>query len=165
MVAGLLFADRIGCPVEEEFEKGQRLDCGARLAGNDEEAAVWIQPLGLPEHCAWIGAVQDRQAEESILPAIDIRKELRSEARAAHAQQQGVGVAGLEYRAGEVFQAPDALLHVLGRMQPAESVRDFARFGRPDGVIVAPDARDDLLLLDLLQGLRYFFVLSPADTS
>src|SRR4029077_7034003 len=87
----LVFADRIGDALEKVILEDIRLGGGARLARHDEQRPAEIERaldrLDLRRH----GGVENAQARKVLLVAEHRRKNLRAEARAAHAEQERVG--------------------------------------------------------------------------
>ncbi len=129
----------------EVLELRHRLDRAARLRGDDEEGGAEVQGVADPADLVGVRGVEHVQADRPV--AEGAPEHLRPEARAAHAEQHGVGDPGVAHLRPERPQVVDLGRQPLGDVQPAEPVGDLRRPLRgPERAVALPQAADDLLV-------------------
>ena len=120
MLAGLFLAAHRADAVEEIVHENVGLERAAGFGGDDEQRLAEIdRPLDRLDLCG-IGAVQHVEARPTRLPPEGRAQHFRTEARAAHAQQDDVGEAALLYLLGKALQPINIGQLLLDDVQPAE---------------------------------------------
>ncbi|OPY93543.1 MAG: hypothetical protein A4E73_00015 [Syntrophaceae bacterium PtaU1.Bin231] len=127
----------------EILQEGESLDGAAGLRGDDVERPFRIEPLGEGKDRAGVGAVEDMEVEEAFPHPEDPAEDLGREAGAAHAQEKAIRETLFLQTFREGTDRRDIPRHGFRRVQPAQPVGDFRRFGFPDGEIPLPDALRD----------------------
>ena len=122
VAARLAGADRVRDPLEEVLLEDVRLERRAGLRRHDEHGPAKVNlRLGGPD-LGGIGRVQDGELRPSGERPEGHAEDLGTEARAAHAEQQGVREAGLSHVLGdapELVDPPELLVHDLEPSEPA----------------------------------------------
>ena len=135
--------------VEEVFEEGEGFDRAAGFGGNNIEGMGGVEGAGVFEDIAGMGAVEDMKVERVEL-AEDFGEDFRGEAGATHAEKENIckAFAGRITRldfGSEAGKVSDLGGHIFRTVQPAKTVSDFVGGVCPDGVVVRPDPRGDIV--------------------
>ena len=118
-------------------QEGVRLGRRARLRGDDRQRRQRIEVVHDRAHVGRVGRVEDAQREIAVLGAERPVQDVRGEAAAAHARDDRGGEPRRHDPVAEPFEAGDPVREVVGRIQPAQPLRD----GRLHAGIVRPQAR------------------------
>jgi len=134
------------------LEERERFHRAARLGRHDEQRPAQVAFPRPGGYRARIGAVQHVQPQPAIA-AQRQAEDLRRQAGAAHAQQQGLGVSGSADFRREGGDVRQLRAHGLRQVQPAQAVGDLSRVRLPDGVVMGPDAGHHPRIAQLRQRL------------
>ena len=125
---------------------GEGLQGAAGLGGDQEERVAHVDGVARGVDPVGDGGVEHREPRSALRLAEDASQRLRSEAAAAHAQQDDVADAhGLDL-VRECLQVSGLLAHFGRQGEPAESVAELRGVGLPQGVVDVPDAANGVLL-------------------
>ena len=112
----------------------------APLGRDEEQRARKIQPALAGQHGLGRGRVQHVERQAAVRPAQRAGEHLRGQAGAAHAQQDRARQAALSRARREVGDLLKPRAHPCWSVKPAQAVGDLLGRGRPQRVVVAPEA-------------------------
>ncbi len=161
MSANVVTADSLRREVVKVFEKRKSLHRPAGFRRNEEQRLGEIQSLRVRGDGLGIGAVEHGEIEKARPHTKGETKDFRREARAAHAEQQGVREALGAHFVHKRGDFGNGRAHHFRTVQPAQAIGDLSGFGFPDGVIVLPNARENGVIMQILQRIRHRAFIFP----
>ncbi len=132
-----------------------RFGCVARLRRYDEECLTDIDLLLQVPYGRGHGGVKDVELRTIVFLAEGASEHLGAETRTAHAQHHGVFEFGFANFLCERDDLRNMRLHCLGNLEPAQRAADdrcMPGIVLPHGSVLLPDAGNDLLLVQVLEG-------------
>src|SRR5206468_11526144 len=138
VTAGALGTDRPPDAIEEVLQEDVRLERGAGLARHDEERAGHVDPALDRADLSRVGRVEDEELRIAGDATESRPENLRTEARAAHAEHQRVREPGAADLAGQIAERARAGALLAGDGEPPEPARLVGT--GPQGRIPRPEA-------------------------
>ena len=137
-MAGLVLADGLGDAIEEIILHHVRLGGAAGFAGDDEQRVGEIDRILHRAHLRGIGGIEHMQFREAGFLRKGFRQHFRPEARAAHAEHDGIAEILSLHAAGKILVIGD--VGGGGAVQPAQPFV-LVVIG-PDRFVLLPQAAD-----------------------
>ena len=153
MLAGALAPPQGGDALEEVVHQNVRLERAAGFRRHDHQRLAQIERRFGRRNLRRIGAVEHVKLRPSRLAPECLGENFRREARAAHAEEQRVGIALPLHMCGKIFELGDAVKLGVDDAQPAEPLVFVG--ARPQRRVARPESADAAVLAP---SLELFFV-------